>query len=48
MRYLLDHPEVCEQMGRKAREHVRAIYDRKNRIQKTLEYYERGLRARGM
>jgi glycosyltransferase involved in cell wall biosynthesis len=48
LRYLLDNPMLRVQMGVRARGHVVANYDRKARLQKTLEIYERSLRRRGM
>ncbi len=47
MRFLLDHPERWREMGKKARAHVMANFDRKVRFQRTLELYERCLRRRG-
>jgi glycosyltransferase involved in cell wall biosynthesis len=46
LRNLLDHPEERSEMGRHAREHVVRNYDRKNRLRRTLEIYERALRRR--
>ncbi len=48
MRFLLDHPERWKEMGKSAREHVVANFDRKVRLQRTLELYERCLRRRGL
>lgn len=44
LRYLLDNPMERVQMGRKARQHVQANYDRKKRLFKTLNIYHRALR----
>lgn len=41
LRYLLDHPLDRIQMGQRAREHVRANYDRRARVLRTLEIYSR-------
>jgi glycosyltransferase involved in cell wall biosynthesis len=46
LRFCLDRPEVRVEMGRKAREHVQAWYDRKKRLVNTLNLYERVLRRR--
>jgi glycosyltransferase involved in cell wall biosynthesis len=46
LRHLIDHPEVRAEMGRKARAHVMAHYDRQVRIERTLELYNRALRRR--
>jgi glycosyltransferase involved in cell wall biosynthesis len=46
LRNLIDHPELRRQMGVRAREHVKRNYDRVVRREKTLELYERTLRAR--
>jgi glycosyltransferase involved in cell wall biosynthesis len=46
LRYLLSHPDERRDMGMRAREHVRKHYDRKLRVHKTLELYERSMRAR--
>ena len=48
LRALLDHPERRLEMGRRARSHVMANYDRETRLQKTLELYDRALRRRGL
>ncbi len=48
LRFLIDHPIERVQMGQKGREHVKANYDRQIRIQRTLNLYERVLRARGV
>lgn len=47
LRYLMDHPMERVAMGRKAREHVRANYDRHQRLKNTLEAYREVLIARG-
>lgn len=44
--YLIDHPDVSRKMGERAREHVKAHYDRKVRLEKTLRLYDRYLRIR--
>lgn len=46
LRYLLDNPEERVKLGKRAREHVLAHYDRNQRIAKTLSLYERSLRLR--
>lgn len=46
IRYLLEHPEERIQMGKRARAHVLLHYDRKQRLRRTLEIYERVLRRR--
>ena len=43
---MLGEPGLREAMGRRAREHVVAHYDRKLRLLRTLEIYERALRRR--
>jgi glycosyltransferase involved in cell wall biosynthesis len=48
LRYMLDHPDVRAEMGRRARTHVIAHYDRAARIRSTLDLYERSLRRRGL
>lgn len=48
LKYLLDHPSLRRQMGKRAREHVMKNYDQSVRLQKTLELYERCLRRRGI
>lgn len=48
LRYLLDNPMERVQMGQRARAHVKENYDRKARLQKTLELYEGALRFRGI
>lgn len=47
LRYLLDNPMERVQMGQRARDHVKRNYDRKLRLNRTLELYERALRRRG-
>ncbi|MGK5081840.1 glycosyltransferase family 4 protein [Bdellovibrionota bacterium FG-1] len=47
IRFMLDNPMKRIQMGQKAREHVRRNYDRRARLQRTLEIYEAALRRRG-
>ncbi|MCM2322263.1 MAG: glycosyltransferase family 4 protein [Oligoflexia bacterium] len=46
LRHLLDHPEERVKMGQRSREHVRAFFDREQRLRQTLEIYERALRRR--
>jgi glycosyltransferase involved in cell wall biosynthesis len=46
LKYLLDHPSERVEMGKRAREHVLENYDRKLRLRRTLEIYERALRRR--
>jgi glycosyltransferase involved in cell wall biosynthesis len=48
LRYLLDNPMERVQMGQRAREHVQLNYDRRSRLQKTLELYESAMRFRGI
>ena len=48
LRWMLDHSDARCQMGKLAREHVMSNYDRKYRVQKTLEIYDRCLRDRGV
>lgn len=43
---MLSEPDLRESMGRRAREHVVAHFDRKLRLLRTLEIYERALRRR--
>lgn len=47
LRWLMDHPLERVAMGRKARIHVRANYDRHQRLKKTLASYYEVLLARG-
>ena len=46
LRQLIDQPELRRSMGIRARDHVKRNYDRLVRREKTLELYERTLRAR--
>ena len=46
MRTLLDHPSLCAQMGKRARQHVVAHYDRGLRLKQTLDLYVRSIRRR--
>jgi glycosyltransferase involved in cell wall biosynthesis len=46
LRFLLDNPLERIQMGQRAREHVRANYDRRARVLRTLEIYDRALSRR--
>ncbi len=46
LRTLIENPKLRESMGKKAREHVLKNYDKKFRLQKTLEVYDRALRRR--
>lgn len=46
IRFLLDHPLERIQMGRRARQYVKAHYDRQMRVIKTLSLYQRALRRR--
>jgi glycosyltransferase involved in cell wall biosynthesis len=48
LRFLIDHPIERVQMGQRARQHVKANYDRQIRIQRTLNLYDRVLRIRGI
>jgi L-malate glycosyltransferase len=48
LRFLIDHPIERVQMGQRGRQHVKANYDRQIRIQRTLNLYDRVLRARGV
>ena len=48
LRVLIENEDIRKSMGRKAREHVMGHYDRKLRVQKTLQLYERGLRKHSM
>ena len=48
LRYLLDNPMERVQMGQRARAHVVRNYDRRARLQKTLELYESAMRYRGV
>lgn len=46
LRHLLDNPLERVKMGQRAREHVKANYDRKKRMSKTLDLYQNALRRR--
>lgn len=46
LRHMIDHPVQRMEMGRKARNHVRANYDRKVRLQNTLAVYREVLAVR--
>jgi glycosyltransferase involved in cell wall biosynthesis len=46
LKYLLEHPTERIEMGKRARAHVAQNYDRKLRLRRTLEIYERALRRR--
>lgn len=46
LKYLLDHPAERVEMGKRARARVLQHYDRKLRLRRTLEIYERALRRR--
>jgi glycosyltransferase involved in cell wall biosynthesis len=48
LRRLIDNPIERVRMGQRAREHVMKNFDRKTRIQKTLEIYDHCLRERGL
>jgi glycosyltransferase involved in cell wall biosynthesis len=48
LRFMLDNPMDRIRMGQRAREHVKRHYDRKVRLHRTLELYERALRKRGI
>lgn len=48
IRQLVDNPLDRLRMGQAGREHVKRNYDRRGRLQKTLELYERALRRRGI
>jgi glycosyltransferase involved in cell wall biosynthesis len=48
LRFMLDNPMERIQMGQRAREHVKKHYDRRVRLHRTLELYERALRRRGI
>jgi glycosyltransferase involved in cell wall biosynthesis len=47
LRFLIDHPIERVEMGQRGRLHVKTNYDRRIRIQRTLNLYDRVLRARG-
>lgn len=46
LKYLLEHPTERVEMGKRARARVLQHYDRKLRLRRTLEIYERALRRR--
>ena len=46
IRHMLDNPMERVQMGQRARDHVKRCYDRRLRLLKTLEVYDRCLRLR--
>jgi glycosyltransferase involved in cell wall biosynthesis len=46
LRWLIEHPEERAAMGRRARAHVKAHYDKRVRVRRTLELYERAVRRR--
>jgi glycosyltransferase involved in cell wall biosynthesis len=46
IQFLLERPDLREMMGKKGRDHVRRQYDRKVRLFRTLDLYERGIRRR--
>lgn len=46
LKYLLEHPSERVEMGKRARARVLQHYDRKLRLRRTLEIYERALRRR--
>jgi len=46
LKFLIDNPELRRQMGKRAREHVKKHYDRRVRLHRTLELYERAIRRR--
>jgi glycosyltransferase involved in cell wall biosynthesis len=48
LRQLIDQPEERREMGRRAREHVLAHYDRRVRLARTLGLYERALYRRSL
>lgn len=43
IRLLLENPAQRKAMGKRGREHVRRLYDRRERLRHTLEVYERAL-----
>jgi glycosyltransferase involved in cell wall biosynthesis len=47
LRHLMEHPAERKAMGKGARAHVVAHYDRHERLQRTLEIYARALKRRG-
>ena len=46
LRSMIEQPEMRLMMGHKARSHVKANYDRRVRIHRTLDLYERALKRR--
>ncbi|OFZ73656.1 MAG: hypothetical protein A3K03_07680, partial [Bdellovibrionales bacterium RIFOXYD1_FULL_44_7] len=48
LRYLLDNPIERVKMGKRAREHVVRNYDKKVRLYRSLELYDKTLRRRGV
>lgn len=48
IRYLLDRPEMRIKMGKSARGHAIRSYDRRDRLNQSLELYERSLRKRAL
>lgn len=48
LRSLMDHPKERALLGARAREHVYRNYDRKKRVLKTLQLYERVLKKRAI
>jgi glycosyltransferase involved in cell wall biosynthesis len=46
LKTLIESPKLRDSMGKKARAHVLAHYDKKVRIQKTVEVYDRAIRRR--
>lgn len=47
LRSLIENAKMRREMGQRGREYVRAHYDRNQRVQQTLQLYERLLRRRG-
>ncbi len=48
LRVLIDQPEARKRMGKRAREHVLKFYDRRVRLQRTLDLYSRALYRRSL
>lgn len=48
LRYLMDRPKERALLGARARQHVSRNYDRKKRVLKTLQLYERVLKKRAI
>src|SRR5690606_360971 len=46
LRDLIEDEELRKKMGRNAREHVKSKYDRRLRLQKTLQLYEEAFERR--